>query len=161
MRMPGDPMLLSLALRRSVYSESPMTPLDEVKSMEERTAYLTAGPKWAIWLLGLFAGLAGLLATVGIYAVSAYLSVQRSREIAIRMALGADAFSIATAIYRKPAGSILLGILLGSVGALGSTRFLKALLFGVGPIDLPTYVAAAVGLFVCAVVSMIRLRYVQ
>jgi predicted permease len=155
-RTAGDPMLLSSALRRSVYAESSMTPLDEVRSMEDRAAYLTAAPRRAMWLLGLFAGLAGLLSTVGIYAVSAYLSVQRSREMAIRMALGADALSIAAAVYRRPMGSILLGILLGSMSAVGLTRFLKALLFGVGTLDFPTYVGAAIGLFICALISMVR-----
>jgi MFS family permease len=156
LRTDSHPMLLGPALRRAVYEESPLTPLDEVKSMEDRTAYLTATPRRAMWLLAVFAGLAGILSAIGIYAVSAYLSAQRAREFAIRMAVGASAVSLAGAVCQKPLGSIVVGIALGSLSALGLTRLLKSLLFGVDNIDLVTYASAAIALLICALVAMVR-----
>ena len=156
LRANGDPMLFASALRRAVQAESPLTPLDEVRSMEKRTAFLTAVPKRAMWLLGVFAGLAGALAAVGIYAVSAYLAAQRRREAAIRAALGAGALSLRRAMWRRPLRSIAAGILLGLIGASALTRFLKALLFGVGNLDPVTYADAAGVLFLIALLAMIH-----
>jgi len=150
LRTNGDPMLFASALRRAVQAESPLTPLDEVRSMEKRTAFLTAVPKRAMWLLGMFAGLAGALAAVGIYAVNAYLAAQRRREAAIRAALEARA------MWRRPLRSIVAGILLGLLGASALTRFLKALLFGVGNLDPVTYADAAGVLFLIALLAMIH-----
>ena len=154
LRANGDPMLFASALRRAVEAESPLTPLDEVRSMEKRTAFLTAVPKRAMWLLGVFAGLAGTLSAVGIYAITAYIAAQRRREAAIRAALGAGALSLARAMGRRPLRSITAGILLGLLGASALTRFLKALLFGVGNLDPVTYAGAAGALFLIALVAM-------
>ncbi len=156
LRTERDPMLFAGAVRRAVYAESPLTPLDEMKSMEERAAYLTAAPRRAMWLLGVFAGLAGILSAIGIYAVAAYLTAQRAREIAIRMAVGASAVSVAGTICRKPLASIAIGVLVGCLGGLGLTRLLESLLFGVSHVDLLTYASAAVALAGCGMLAMIR-----
>jgi putative ABC transport system permease protein len=156
LRADRDPLSFASAIRRAVAAESPLTPLDEMRSMEDRAAYLTAAPRRAMWLLGVFAGLAAILSGIGIYAVSAYISAQREREIAIRAAVGATACSLAGNVCGKPLASISLGILLGSLSALGLTRFLQSLLFGVGNIDLLTYAGAALALFACALIAMIR-----
>jgi putative ABC transport system permease protein len=156
LRTGRDAVSFGPALRRAVYAESPLTPLDEVKSMEERTAYLTAAPRRAMWLLGLFAGIAGILSAIGIYAVSAYLSAQRAREFAIRMALGAGVPSLAGAVCRKPLGSILAGIALGTLSAFALTRLLKSLLFGVGNVDFSTYACAAIVLLACGLIALLR-----
>lgn len=155
LRTNGDPMLFASALRRAVAAESPLTPLDEVWSMEKRTAFLTAVPKRAMWLLGVFAGLAGALAAAGIYAVCSYLAAQRRREAAIRAALGAGPLSLTRTLWGKAVRSITAGIVLGLVSAFGLTRFLQALLFGVGNLDPITYAVAAVALFVVALLAMI------
>ncbi|MDQ2842248.1 MAG: ABC transporter permease [Acidobacteriota bacterium] len=151
----GNPLALSQAMRRAVYSESPFTPLDEMKSLAERASYLTAAPRRAMWLLGVFAGLAGILAATGIYAVSAYVVAQRTREFAIRMAVGARAFSLAVAICGKSLGSVLIGIAAGILAAFGLTRLLNSLLFQVSHADL-SYVFAAAALIVVSLVALIR-----
>ena len=123
--------------------------------MEKRAAFLTAVPKRAMRLLGVFAGLAGALAAVGIYGVTAYLAAQRRREAAIRAALGAGPFSLTCAMWRIPFRSIAAGILLGLIGASALTSSLKALLFGVGNLDPATYASAAGVLYLIALLAMI------
>jgi putative ABC transport system permease protein len=156
LRTDRDPMSFGSAVRRAVYAESPATPLDDMESMQDRTAYLTASPRRAMWLLGVFEGLAGVLSATGIYAVSAYLAAQRAREMAIRMAVGAGTLSVTGAICRKPFGSISMGLLFGILSALALTHFLRSLLFGVGSIDFLTYFGASIALLFCALLAMIR-----
>jgi putative ABC transport system permease protein len=154
-RTDHDPAALIAVVRHVVHAESPITPLDEVKTLEDRASYLTASPRRAMWLLGLFAAIAGILSASGIYGVSAYLAAQRKREIAIRMAVGASTLSLARSICRKPMTSIFLGMLLGIACAMALTRFLQSLLFGVANVDVFTYVAASGALLVAAVTAMV------
>ena len=95
-----------------------------------------------MWLLGVFAGLALLLAAVGIYGVSSYLATQRSHEIGIRMALGAEFGDIAGLIYRGVLLPSAVGLALGVGAALWLTRLLKSLIFGVSTGDLRTLALA-------------------
>jgi predicted permease len=155
-RTDRSPLPFASAVRHAVYQEAPLTPLDEMKSMEERSAYLTAAPRRAMWLLGLFASLAGVLSVLGIYAVSAYLTAQRTQEFAIRVAMGATAWSLARTVSRKPLEAILLGMTIGLIGAFGLTRFLQLFLFGISPVDLPTYAGMALLLLVCAYLALLR-----
>jgi putative ABC transport system permease protein len=130
-RTEGDPMAAANAVRHAVYLEEPALPLDNPQTLEERTAYLTDGPKRAMWLLGVFAGLALLLAAVGIYGVSSYVATQRSREFGIRMALGAEFGDIAGLIYRGILLPSAVGLAIGMGAATWLTRLLQSLLFGV------------------------------
>jgi len=141
-RTEGDPAGFAKAVRHAVYLEAPSVPLDNPQTLEERTAYLTDGPKRAMWLLGVFAGLALLLAAVGIYGVSSYLATQRSREIGIRMALGAEFVDIAGLVYRGVLLPSAVGLAIG-VGAAGwLARLLRSLLFGVTAGDTKTLALA-------------------
>jgi predicted lysophospholipase L1 biosynthesis ABC-type transport system permease subunit len=130
-RTTGDPRALANAIRHAVYLETPNVPVDEPQTLEERTAYLTDAPKRAMWLLGLFAALALVLAAAGIYGVSAYLAVQRSREIAIRMALGAQFGDIAGLIYRGVLLPSAAGLAAGAAAAIGLNRLLQSWIAGV------------------------------
>jgi len=134
-RTEGDPMAIAQAVRHAAYLEAPTLPLDNPQTLEERTSYLTDGPKRAMWLLGVFAGLALLLAAVGIYGVSSYLATQRSHEIGIRMALGAQFADIAGLIYRAVLLPSAIGLAIGAGAAVWLTRFLKSLIFGVNAGD--------------------------
>lgn len=152
-RTAGDPMAAEGMARRAVWQEAPAIPLDEAQTLEERTAYLTDGPKRAMWLLGVFAVLALLLAAAGIYGVSAYLAARRRREIGIRMALRAEARDIAALVYRGVLLPAALGIGFGVVGAQWLGWLLKSLLFGVRANDAATSGVAACGLLAVAVLA--------
>ncbi len=141
-RTEGDPLGVARAIRHAVYLEAPTVPLDDPQTLEERTSYLTDGPKRAMWLLGVFAGLALLLAAVGIYGVSAYLAAQRSHEIGIRMALGAGLGDIAALIYRRVLFPSTVGLAVGAGAAVWLTRPLRSLLFGINAGDPKTLVLA-------------------
>ena len=104
-------------------------------------------------LLGAFALVAILLAGVGIYGVIAYSVTQRTREIGIRMALGAQRPQMLTMILRQSLTMAVIGIGIGLLGALGATRLLRAMLFGVGATDLPTFVAVIVLLGAAALLA--------
>jgi putative ABC transport system permease protein len=152
-RTDGSPMGIAKAVRHAVYLEAPGVPLDEPQTLEERTAYLTDGPKRAMWLLGVFAGLALLLAAVGIYGVSAYLATQRSHEIGIRIALGAESGDIAGLIYRGVLLPSVVGLAIGAGAAVWLTRLLKSLIFGVDSRDLKTLALAGCALLVTSVLA--------
>lgn len=138
----GDPMAIAQATRHAVYLELPTIPLDHAQTLEARTSYLTDEPKRAMWLLGVFAGLALLLAAVGIYGVSSYVATQRSREIGIRMALGAGFGNIARLVYRGVLIPSALGLAIGATAAIGLTRLLKSLISSLDASDLTTPMVA-------------------
>jgi putative ABC transport system permease protein len=130
-RTAGDPLGVAKAVRHAAYLEAPTVPLDDPQTLAGRTSYLSDGPKRAMWLLAVFAGLALLLAAVGIYGVSAYLANQRSREIGIRMALGAQFGDIAGLIYRSVLVPSAAGLAIGVGAGFWLIRLLKSLLFGI------------------------------
>jgi putative ABC transport system permease protein len=138
-----DPAGLARAVRHAVSLEAPTVPLDDPLTLEERTSYLSDGPRRAMWLLGVFAALALLLAAVGIYGVSSYLATQRSHEIGIRMALGAQFGDIAGLVYRGILWPSAIGLAIGAGAAVGLTRLLESLLFDVRAGDPRTLLAAA------------------
>lgn len=152
-RTEGDPRAAANAVRHAAYLEDPNLPLDNPQTLEERTAYLTDGPRRAMWLLGVFAALALLLAAAGIYGVSSYLATQRSREIGIRMALGAGFADIAGLVYRSILLPSAAGLTIGISVALWLTRLLQSLLFGVTAADPKTLVAAGFILLAASVLA--------
>jgi predicted lysophospholipase L1 biosynthesis ABC-type transport system permease subunit len=149
-RTEGDPMTIARAVRHAAYLEAPAVPLDNPQTLEQRTSYLTDGPKRAMWLLGVFAGLALLLAAVGIYGVSSYLATQQSHEIGIRMALGAQFADIVGLIYRGVLVPSVIGLTVGVGAAVWLTRLLKSLIFRVSTGDPGTLALAGVTLLALA-----------
>jgi predicted permease len=152
-RTEGEPMALARAVRHAAYLEAPTIPLDSPQTLEERTSYLTDGPRRGMWLLGLFAGLALLLAALGIYGVSSYLASQRDREIGIRLALGARFPHIAGLIYRSVLLPSAIGLALGTGAAVWLTRLLKSFLFGVTSSDLTTLTLAGLTLLLSSIMA--------
>jgi len=107
--------------------------------MEEMVAESGSLRRFDMWLIGAFAGLALVLAAVGIYGVMAYSVSQRTREIGIRIALGAQRQSVLRLILGQGAKLAVVGVIVGLIGAFALTRLMASLLYGVSPRDLATF----------------------
>ncbi|HYL68755.1 MAG TPA: ABC transporter permease [Candidatus Limnocylindria bacterium] len=148
-RTQGEPGQLSAALREQVLALDPLLPVEGIKPMTMVLAESVAQPRFRTTLLGLFGAAALLLAAIGIYGVISYNTGQRTREIGIRMALGAQQHNVLKLVLREGLLLTLTGVALGLAGALALTRFLATLLFGVGAGD-PITFAGVGGLLVGA-----------
>ncbi len=123
-----------------------------VEMMEERVERYTASDRFYLVLLGLFAGLAVTLAAVGLYGVVAYLVSRRTREIGIRVALGAPREHVVRLVLGQGMGPVIVGTVLGLVTALAGGRVLSSLLFEVEPWDPLTFVGGT-GLLLCVALA--------
>lgn len=141
------------AIREQVKALDKDVPVYGVKSMDDYVAESVALPRLDSTLLGIFAGLALVLAVVGIYGVMAYGVAQRTNEIGIRMTLGAQRTDVLRLVLRQGLGIATAGVAIGIVGAFGATRLLSKMLFGVTPGDPLTFAAVAVALVICALVA--------
>lgn len=137
----GDPLALTPAMRAAVRAVDPNVPLADVQTMEQVTATALAAPRFAAFLLGVFAALALALAAVGTYATISLLVAERTNEIGIRMALGAERGNILLLVLREGLGYAVAGIVIGLAGATLFARVLSALLYGVTTFDPVTYAA--------------------
>jgi putative ABC transport system permease protein len=144
-----DPLALSPALRQVVAGLDPTLALSGIVTMEQRIASTTARPRVSALVLGSFATTALLLAAIGIYGVVSHGVVQRTRELGIRMALGAQAQDVLRLVLRQGLAPVLAGLGLGLVAAATASRVLRGLLYGVDGTDPATY--AAVMVFLAAV----------
>jgi predicted permease len=154
LRTAGDAVTLGDAVRREVEAVDPDVPIYAVRSMEGVVARSVAERRFALQILGFFAGVALLLAAIGIYGVMAYTFSQRTHEIGIRMALGAQPGDILRAAVGEGMRLVAVGLGAGLIGALILTRFLRSMLYAVTPSDPLTFAAlsallAAVALLAC------------
>ncbi len=134
-RAAGDPLDLTPAVRQALAELDPELPLSDIATLDQRIAGTLARPRINATLLTGFALTALLLAAIGIYGVIAYGVVQRTRELGIRMALGAGADNVLRLVIRQGMVPVIAGVILGLAGALAGTRLLRGLLFGVGATD--------------------------
>ena len=148
-----DPSALAPAIAREVRALDPNLPLSELKTMDDRVADAMWRTRIGAWLLSAFAAVALLLTAIGIFGVMAQAVTQRTPEIGIRMALGAQAGDILGLVLRRAAVVTAVGIVVGAGSALVLTRLLGALLYGVEPGDPVTFVSVAVLLGVIALVA--------
>lgn len=152
----GNPADLANPVRRIVATIDPNQPVASIKTLSEVVADGVAPRKFNMMLFTLFASLALLLAGLGIYGVMAYSVTQRTHEVGIRMALGAQKSHVMRLIIVKGMTITMIGIVLGLTFSIALTRLMTALLFGVTPTDTPTFVAVTVfvtlvALFACYV----------
>jgi putative ABC transport system permease protein len=142
-RTAGQPEALAAAVREQVRAIDPQQPLARISTLDQIVAGSVSDRQFQLWVLAAFAGVALLLALVGIYAVVSYSVAQRAREIAVRMALGAGGSEIARGVLRQGLQLGLAGILLGLVAAAAASRAIESLLFQIQPFDPITYSAVA------------------
>jgi predicted permease len=135
----GEPLNLVDAVRGEVRALDKDLPLADVKPLTAVAAEAVASQRFTLWLVGSFALTALLLASVGIYSVLSYLVAQRTQEIGIRVALGAQAGAVLGLVIKQGMTLALSGVTLGLVGAFGLTRLMKNLLYGVSATDLWTF----------------------
>ena len=154
-RVRGDPDAIVPQLRAAVRSLDPDVPLSAIQSVESILYDSVAAPRFRTQLLVGFAAVALILAVVGLYGMLAYSVTQRSREMGIRMALGARPTAVFRMVVRQGMALVVVGIVLGVAGALAATRLLAAELFGVAPTDPPVFVFVATALTVAGLAACI------
>jgi putative ABC transport system permease protein len=149
MRGASDPKLLIPAIREEVWAIDKDQPVTDVKTMDQYVAASVSPRRFNATLLAIFAGLALVLASVGIYGVMAYSVTQRTHEIGIRMALGAQSSHVIKLVVGRGMALVFTGVAIGLGGAIASTRVMTSLLYGVSATDPMTF--AGVSLLLVAI----------
>jgi predicted permease len=149
LRSDRDPLLLASSVRGTVRAVDPDLLVNDIQTLEDRVSQNIARPRLSVLLIGAFSAIALLLAAIGIYGVMAYTVAQRTREIGVRMALGADPHEVKQLVVRQGMRPALIGVAVGLVAAFAATRLIASLLYGVSAVDPLTFVL--VPLFLIAV----------
>ncbi len=144
MRVAGEPMQLAGAARTTFEALGGKRPVYDVRPMAGYVEDATRETRFILVLLSIFAGLAMVLSAIGIYGVIAHTVAQSTREIGVRLALGAEKSEVLRMILGRAGVLAAIGIVLGLAAAIGVTRQLQSMLFGLTPFDPPTYVVVAV-----------------
>jgi putative ABC transport system permease protein len=159
LRTAGDPHLQAAALRSALAEIDPNQPLVKARTMEDNMAATVAQPRFRTWLIGIFAALALTLAAVGIYGVTSYSVAQRSSEIGIRVALGAQPADVFRILVGEGLRFALIGVAVGLVGALVFTRLLASFLYGTSASDPLIFSSVALLMIaICAAASFFPAR---
>ncbi|HXI90674.1 MAG TPA: FtsX-like permease family protein, partial [Blastocatellia bacterium] len=171
-RTEGDPQTLANTFRRELQAVDKELPLYDVRTMEQLVSRSVSEPRFNMILLAVFAGLALALASIGIYGVMSYSVAERTREIGIRMAMGAQTDDVLKLVLKQGTVLIVMGLGLGLVASFALTRVISTFLFGVGATDPATFAGialllSAVALLACYIPArratkvdpMVALRY--
>lgn len=150
-RTGPDPMALVPAIEDRIWAVDKNQPITDIKTANSRISEVNATPRSQSVLLGTFGALGVLLALIGVYGVMSYFVSQQTREIGIRMALGADASGILHLVLAHGLRLTVTGLMIGVTGALTLTRFMRSLLFGISATDPATFIAVTVLLTMVAV----------
>jgi putative ABC transport system permease protein len=138
-----SPLALAGAVRDAVRQLDPQQPIGDLVSLDQALSRSTAARRLSMTLLTLFAALAVVLALIGVYGITAYTVTQRTRELGLRMAIGARPAEVVGLLLKENLRLVLGGIVLGAVGAALATRALRTMLFGVSTLDAITFIGAA------------------
>ncbi|HEY8022596.1 MAG TPA: ABC transporter permease [Thermoanaerobaculia bacterium] len=147
-RTPSDPMTALAEVRSLVARLDPEQPIADVLTLAEVRSQAMASPRLTASLLGLFAGLAFLITAIGIAGVISYSVSERTQEIGIRSALGAQRLDVVGMLVRGGLAVVLAGLVVGIAASALSSRVLASLLYGIRPLDVPTFVVVALFLLV-------------
>jgi putative ABC transport system permease protein len=139
-----SPLALAGAVRDAVRQLDRQQPIGDLVSLDQALSRSTAARRLSMTLLTLFAALAVVLALIGIYGITAYAVTQRTRELGLRMAIGARPGEVVALLLKENLWLVLAGIVLGAFGAMLATRALRSMLFGVSALDALTFLGAAV-----------------
>ena len=154
LRTVGDPVSMVPSVRDLVGQIDPEATLElNVASMAERLSHSVARPRLYAVLLGIFAGIAAILAAVGIYGIVAYAVTQRTREIGIRMALGARGREVLALVVKQGMAVVMVGVGIGLAGAIAVTRYLDTMLFGLSPLDTMTFAGVSLAFVFTAILA--------
>ncbi len=154
-RTKGEPTDLTSAVRNEIRAVDKGVVIYNVKTLDDVVATAAAPRRTPMLLLSSFAGVAMLLAMLGIYGVTAYYVTQRTHEIGVRIALGARMSDVLMLVLSRGVIFAFTGIAIGIAGAFGLTRYLSTLLFGVQPIDLMTFLIVAAILIIVALLACV------
>jgi predicted permease len=154
-RGTGDPLALAPVVRREIHAIDPLMPVANEQPLARLVSEIAAQPRFTALIFGLFASAALVLAVVGVYGIVAYGVTQRTREIGVRLALGATPSRIVRGVVRYGVGLAGFGVAIGLWAAYALSRFMRGILYDVAPTDSVTYLAVAVLLMGCAAAASI------
>jgi predicted permease len=152
-RTAGDPLSIAKAVQRAIWEVDKEQPTSFVETMDQLASETTALQRASMTLLGVFAGLALVLASIGIYGVISYSASQRTHEIGIRIALGASSGDVLRLVIGEGLRLTVIGVAIGIAGAFGLTRFLASQLYGVSSADPATFLTVPLLLTAVAVAA--------
>jgi putative ABC transport system permease protein len=152
-RSGQDPRSLTSAIRRELVALDPDLPIAHVRTLEEVVSDSIAPRRLSVLLLGVFAGIALVLASIGMYGVMSYLVAQRTHEIGVRMALGAQRSDVLKLILKRGATLVTAGTAIGLVFALLGSRALASLLYGISAFDVTTFIVVTLALGAVALLA--------
>jgi predicted permease len=152
-RTQADPLAMADAVRQQIWSVDKNAPIADVKTMDAILSESVAAPRFRTLLLGAFGTLGLLLAMVGIFGVISYAVTQRTREIGVRMALGAQPLDVLRLVLGEGMLLAAIGIVAGAAGALALTKLLESLLYEIKPRDPATFIAVAISVAAAAALA--------
>jgi predicted lysophospholipase L1 biosynthesis ABC-type transport system permease subunit len=152
-RTTGDPVAIMADLRRIARDIDPALAIDAAVPMERIVSSLTTRPRFYATVLSAFGVIAGFIAVIGLYGVLSYVVSQRTKEIGVRVALGAQRGAVLKLVLRQGAVIVAIGVAVGIAGAAALTRYLAANLYGVTALDATTFAVVAAAFAAVAMVA--------
>jgi len=153
-RTTGDPLAIVTDLRAIVRDIDPRFAIDSVIPTQQVLSSVTARPRFYAVLMGLFGAIAGFIAVIGLYGVLAYVVSQRTKEIGVRMALGAQRAAVLKLVVRQGAWIVAIGLVCGVAGAAAVTRLLEGMLYGLTTLDVATFTVVAAAFAAVAMIAV-------